>query len=852
MIDLSVVVPVYNGEAFVERTITRLIDYVNSLDEPAELIIIDDGSTDRTADLIAEKLTEAPVPVQFVQSPRNEGKGAAIRRGMAAAQGRYRVFLDADLAYSPDAISEVRSKLVEGADVVIGSRVHPDSTYQVKPSFFRYLYTRHVAGRIFNWIVRFFLLPGIFDSQAGLKGFTSEAADTIFGGWLPDGFSFDLGVLSRARHERLSIVQIPVHYRYDSEPTTVRFMNDTAGALYDLAVVRLRIGGEYSKKGFGRLTAWAGRQLSRVDSLTRSPAASAYGPAVVVLGLAGHLVFRTTAPNNLLAMLSWLIAMAGLFLLALWNDRGLPADNRPVFSSGGELGIFLLLFALTAFLRLWSLADLPAVIHGDSAECGIQGLKILEGQVKDVFGFSRWYYTPFPAYLPYAASFALVGKTVLGLRLPSALAGTFCMVPLYFLVRGWLGVRAARIATILFALSHTAIHFSRIGLWNIQALLLALVGFTALAAAIRKGSATSASWAGIVAGLGFYTYTGGRLILVVSLALLALQLLVGDRRRWLNISGFVAAGFAVAIIPMIFNYATDPDVIEADRTNSVFVFAESTRAHVESVTGETSRSRILRYQTIQSLKGFYSKGDLSGQYGGDPITSPAIAMLALAGILFALLRIRETESRLILLWAGLGLLLGSILIINPPSHTRLIMLFPVPFIFAALALETAFGWLQRLGGQWARLLILTACILVLGQAAFFNLSGYRRYLIRVDLEGRIWDVARVIQEHGEGFTYYFFGGPTMSANAPGLRLFESGNKIITSYTPTDIPQTLARTSVFIIPALLLDLEPQMRDVGTVITERFPDSTREVTGGAENPQLVIYVAEDGGRRPSSGG
>ena len=852
MIDLSVVIPVYNGEAFVERTITQLVDYVKTLDEPAELIIIDDGSTDRTAELIAERLTGAPVPVQFVQSPQNEGKGAAIRRGMAVAQGRYRVFLDADLAYSPAAISEVRSKLVEGADVVIGSRVHPESTYQVKPSFFRYLYTRHVAGRIFNWIVRFFLLPGIFDSQAGLKGFTREAADTIFGGWLPDGFSFDLGVLFRARHERLSIVQIPVHYRYDSEPTTVRFMNDTAGALYDLAVVRLRIGGEYSKKGFGRMTAWTGRQLGRVGSLARSPAASAYGPAAVVLGLVGHLVFRTTVPNNVLAMVSWLIALAGLFLLALWNDRGLPVDNRPVFSSGGELGIFLLLFALTAVLRLWNLAELPAVIHGDSAECGIQGLKILEGQVKDVFGLSRWYYTPFPAYLPYAASFAVVGKTVLGLRLPSALTGTFCMIPLYFLVRGWLGVRAARIATILFALSHTAIHFSRIGLWNIQALFLALVGFTALAAAIRKGSATLALWTGIVAGLGFYTYTGGRLILVVSLALLALQLLFGDRRRWLKLSGFVAAGFAVAITPMIFNYATDPNVIEADRTNSVFVFADSTRAHVESVTGETSRSRILRYQTIQSLKGFYRAGDRSGQYGGPPVTSPVIAMLTLAGILFALLRLRETESRLVLLWAVFGLLLGSILIINPPSHTRLIMLFPVPFIFAALALETAFGWLERRGGRWARLLVFTACILVLGQAAFFNLDKYRRYLIRVDLEGRIWDVVQVVQEHGKGRTYYFFGGPTMSANAPGLRLFENERKIISSYTPTDIPQTLAQTSVFIIPALLLDLEPQMRDVGTVITERFPHSTREVTGGTENPQLIIYVAEDDGRRPSSGG
>ena len=252
MIDLSVVVPVYNGEPFIARTIGELTGYLASLEEPAELIVIDDGSTDRTGAIVDEAAAEPPIPVRFIRSPANEGKGAAISRGMAAAQGRYRVFLDADLAYSPHAISEVRSKLAEGADVVIGSRVHPDSTYQVKPSFFRYLYTRHVAGRVFNWIVRLFLLPGIFDSQAGLKGFTAGAADTIFGGWLPDGFSFDLGVLSRARHERLSIVQIPVHYRYDSEPTTVRFMKDTVAALYDLAVVRLRIGGEYSKKGFGR------------------------------------------------------------------------------------------------------------------------------------------------------------------------------------------------------------------------------------------------------------------------------------------------------------------------------------------------------------------------------------------------------------------------------------------------------------------------------------------------------------------------------------------------------------------------------------------------------------------------
>ena len=856
MIDLSVVVPVFNGEPFIERTLGELIDYVASLKEPSELIVIDDGSVDRTAELIAEVVAESAVPINFIRSPQNEGKGAAIRRGMAAAQGRYRVFLDADLAYSPKAISEVRTKLVEGADVVIGSRVHPDSTYQVKPSFFRYLYTRHVAGRVFNWIVRFSLLPGIFDSQAGLKGFTSEAANTIFGGWLPDGFSFDLGALSRARHERLSIEQIPVHYRYDSEPTTVRFMNDTIAALYDLAVVRLRIGGEYSKKGFGRFTAWAGRQLGRASAAARtaarSPRVASFGIALIALGLFGHAIFRTTFPSNVLAMMCWLAAFAGLLLVAKRNDAGLSTDNRPVFESGGELWVFLLIFGLTAVLRFWNLSEFPAMVHGDSAECGIQGLDILRGRVADVFGFSPWYSTPYPAHLPYTASMALVGNTVLGLRLPSAVVGTLCIVPLYFLVRGWLGVRAAQIATTLFALSHTAIHFSRIGLWNIQSLFLALVGFAFLAAALRKASTTLASFAGIAAGLGFSTYTGGRLILVVLVAVLALQLLFGPRQRLFQVAGFVAAGVAVAVIPLVFNYFMDPEVFESDRAGSVFALAESTRGHVESATGETSPSGILRVQTVESLKGFFSQGDRSGQYGGPALASPITATLMLAGIFIALTRIRETESRIVFLWAGLGLLLGSILIIDPPSHTRLIVIFPIPFIFAALALDTAFRWLDRRGWWWTRSVIFTVCVLVVGQAAVFSLGGYRQYLERIDREGRIWDVVKVIEKQGKNRDYYFFGGPTMSAGAPGLRLFAEGRRIIESFTPTDVPLHLPRTSVFIIPAQLPELEPHMRSIGTIITKRFPNSTREVITRKDDPQLILYVAENGGNRPPAGG
>jgi dolichyl-phosphate beta-glucosyltransferase len=238
---LSVVVPVYNAETFIADAMRELTTYLKAWPEPVELIIVDDGSTDQTSRLLKEAVADAPIPVQMLRNARNRGKGAAIYRGMKLASGHPRVFLDADLAYPPSEIAQVCAVLSAGADVVIACRVHPSSRYVISPSFFRYLYTRHVAGRIFSWLAHVVLLPGILDSQAGLKGFTAAAAEQLFSGWLPDGFSFDLAVLFRAQQLGLTIEQMPVVYRYDTEPTTVRFLLDTLVVLRDLVRIRIRL-----------------------------------------------------------------------------------------------------------------------------------------------------------------------------------------------------------------------------------------------------------------------------------------------------------------------------------------------------------------------------------------------------------------------------------------------------------------------------------------------------------------------------------------------------------------------------------------------------------------------------------
>ena len=172
------------------------------------------------------------------------------------------------------------------------------------------------------------------------------------------------------------------------------------------------------------------------------------------------------------------------------------------------------------------------------------------------------------------------------------------------------------------------------------------------------------------------------------------------------------------------------------------------------------------------------------------------------------------------------------------------MLFPLPFIFAALAIETMFQRLDRYGGRWMDLLTSAMCVLVIGQAAFFDLGGYRRYVEWIDNEERIWDVVEVVDEFGELHDYYFFGGPMMSARSPALRLFAGDRRIVEGITTIDIPHILIRDTVFVIPARLPELESQTQNIGTVITERFPNSRRVMTGEEDEQQLIIYVASGG--------
>lgn len=234
---LSLIVPVYNGVARLPAALDQLRAFLRARPYSWELIFVDDHSADAVAHALDAFAEEAPC-VSVLHNERNMGKGYSVSRGMRAARGAYRVFTDADLAYPTTEIDKMLDALRGGADVAVACRVLPDSRYLMSPTFFSYLYTRHVMSRLFNALVRWTLIPRVRDTQAGLKGFTAAAAELVFPRVTIARFGFDVEALFIARKFGLAIQQVAVNFRYDEEPTTVRFVQDAADMARDLARIR--------------------------------------------------------------------------------------------------------------------------------------------------------------------------------------------------------------------------------------------------------------------------------------------------------------------------------------------------------------------------------------------------------------------------------------------------------------------------------------------------------------------------------------------------------------------------------------------------------------------------------------
>jgi dolichyl-phosphate beta-glucosyltransferase len=233
--DLSIVIAAYNEERVIAATVERVARYLGDCGN--ELLVVDDGSRDRTAALVADLQRSYPI-VRLLRMDRNRGKGAAIRAGVLAARGRFVLYTDADLVYPIEGAAPFVRALESGADVAIGSRSHDRTLFALNPKHFSYIYQRYLVGRAHIRVMQSLLGLAVTDTQCGFKCFTAEAAREVFSRVTLGGFAFDVEVLYVASQLGYRIAELPVYFLYLGEQSSVELARDSVRMLRGLLQIR--------------------------------------------------------------------------------------------------------------------------------------------------------------------------------------------------------------------------------------------------------------------------------------------------------------------------------------------------------------------------------------------------------------------------------------------------------------------------------------------------------------------------------------------------------------------------------------------------------------------------------------
>ena len=207
---LSVIIPAYNEEKRLPKTLTEIDKYLRKQFYDYEIIVVNDGSKDRTAEIV-RKLAKEIKNLRLIDNKVNHGKGFVVRQGLLKAQGRYRLFTDADNSTSIDQVEKMWPEFAKGYDIVIGSRDIRGAVLEPPQPWWR-RFLGEVFGLLTNLIVGTW---GIKDTQCGFKGFTQRATKDIFPRCKINRFAFDPEILIIAKKLGYKIKEIPIFWRND-------------------------------------------------------------------------------------------------------------------------------------------------------------------------------------------------------------------------------------------------------------------------------------------------------------------------------------------------------------------------------------------------------------------------------------------------------------------------------------------------------------------------------------------------------------------------------------------------------------------------------------------------------------
>lgn len=231
---LSLIIPAYNEAQRLPKTLERVKRYLKDQSYASEIIVVENASHDNTRQVakeFADQHSCAQLPITVLEEPQ-KGKGAAVRKGMLAAKGKYRFMCDADLSMPIEEIHRFIPPSLENFDIAIASREAPGAIRINEPAY------RHVVGRIFNTLIRVLALPDLNDTQCGFKCFTAEITEDLFPRMTILGWSFDVEILYLARRLNYQIVEIPIPWYYNPQ-SQISVVGDSFQMALDIFKIRM-------------------------------------------------------------------------------------------------------------------------------------------------------------------------------------------------------------------------------------------------------------------------------------------------------------------------------------------------------------------------------------------------------------------------------------------------------------------------------------------------------------------------------------------------------------------------------------------------------------------------------------
>jgi dolichyl-phosphate beta-glucosyltransferase len=242
----SIIIPAYNEGARLGSTLDRVLAYVSAQRWDAEVIVVNDGSRDQTADMVRQYAMKYPC-LRLLENPGNRGKGYSVRNGMLNAHGELLLFSDADLSSPIEEAPKLFDTLRGGADIAIGSRWLRPELQTERQSLVRQFY-----GRLFNLVLRILLGLKFKDTQCGFKAFTREAAQKIFPLQTIERWGFDPELLFLSRKAGLKVIEVPVKWAH-VEGTRISALRDGLHMFGEAVKIRWNwLTGKYSRSGDGR------------------------------------------------------------------------------------------------------------------------------------------------------------------------------------------------------------------------------------------------------------------------------------------------------------------------------------------------------------------------------------------------------------------------------------------------------------------------------------------------------------------------------------------------------------------------------------------------------------------------